>query len=249
MVDSTTDALPPWRFNALIRLAKFLVPRYRFKWPQMQWWDNSWFNQYLAKFDELSGMNTDRRWMVYQLLRLVDQVPGDMAECGVYRGSTSYLMLKVNSQRAAGPRHHYIFDSFEGLSSPGQADGSYWRSGALAAPEQEVANNLAEFAGAFSLHKGWIPQAFPAVEQCKFAFVHIDVDLFQPTYDSISFFYSRLNPGAILLCDDYGFTSCPGATKACDDFLADKPEKMVSLSGGGGFMIKGVATLAVINPQ
>ena len=48
--------------------------------------------------------------------------------------------------------------------------------------------------------------------------------------------------GGLILCDDYGFTSCPGATKAINEFLQDKEEKMISLSGGGGFLIKGTET-------
>ena len=39
---------------------------------------------------------------------------------------------------------------------------------------------------------------------------------------------------AVLLCDDYACTTCPGATEAIDRFLGDKPEKMVSLDAGGG---------------
>jgi len=46
----------------------------------------------------------------------------------------------------------------------------------------------------------------------------------------------------VIICDDYGFTSCPGATKAIDQFLKNKKEKMISLSGGGGFLIKGTET-------
>jgi hypothetical protein len=70
----------------------------------------------------------------------------------------------------------------------------------------------------------------------------VDVDLYEPTRDSIRFFYDRLNPGGILVCDDYLFMTCPGATEAIDEFLADKPEKMLGLPGGGGFFIKGCAT-------
>jgi O-methyltransferase len=67
--------------------------------------------------------------------------------------------------------------------------------------------------------------------------VHIDVDIYEPTRDSMAFFYPRLNDGGIIICDDYGFKSYPGATKAVDEFLRDKPEKMVALNDGGGFMI------------
>jgi O-methyltransferase len=93
-----------------------------------------------------------------------------------------------------------------------------------------------------SWHKGWIPERFVDVESRRFALVHIDVDLYDPTKDSMEFVYPRVNPGGIILCDDYACTTCPGATRAVDDYLADKPGKMVLLSCGGGFLIKGILT-------
>ena len=42
-----------------------------------------------------------------------------------------------------------------------------------------------------------------------------------------------------MTCDDYACTTCPGATKALDDFLKDRPEKMIALDAGAGFFIKG----------
>ena len=72
--------------------------------------------------------------------------------------------------------------------------------------------------------------------------VHVDVDLYEPTLASLAFFYPRMNPGGVMVCDDYGFTTCPGATKAVDEFLHDKPEKMIALPNGGGFFIAGVST-------
>ena len=72
----------------------------------------------------------------------------------------------------------------------------------------------------------------------KFSFVHIDVDLYEPTHDSLSFFYERLVPGGIIVCDDYGSEACPGAYKACNDFIADKPEEIVHLTGGQGVIVK-----------
>ncbi len=134
-----------------------------------------------------------------------------------------------------------MFDSFEGISAPTKFDGSYWREGDLSCGMDVVKENLGEFEN-ISIHKGWIPERFSDIEDKRFAFVHVDVDLYEPTRDSIHFFYPRMNQGGIILCDDYGFTSCPGATRAIDEFLADKPEKMISLSCGGGFLIKGIQT-------
>ena len=228
-------------FNALCWIGKILVPKYRFKWPQMEWWDEPGFNEYLARFDEMGGMNTDRRWMLYQLMRLVRAVSGDSAECGVFNGAGSYIICKVTQEEGLRHRTHHLFDSFEGLSKPSEFDGNHWREGNLSCPMKTVTENLWEFSN-IRIHKGWIPQCFSEVEHHSFCFVHIDVDLYQPTLDSIEFFYPRMNEGGLILCDDYGFTTCPGATKAIDEFLKDKKEKMVSLSGGGGFLIKGTET-------
>ena len=231
------------RFHVLRWIGSYLVPKYRFKWPQMAWWDDPMFNEYLVKFNEIEGMNTDRRWMLYQLARLVKNIEGDSAECGVFDGVGSYILCKIIQADGGHSRAHHIFDSFEGLSTPAEIDGKHWKEGDLCCSLITVTENLSEFKNVH-IHKGWIPQRFSDVEHNRFCFVHIDVDLYQPTLDSIKFFYPRMNEGGLILCDDYGFTSCPGATKAINDFLQNKKEKMISLSGGGGFLIKGVETSA-----
>ena len=52
------------------------------------------------------------------------------------------------------------------------------------------------------------------------------------------FFYPRLNPGGIMICDDYGSAHCPGAKRATDEFFADKPERVISLPTGQSMVIK-----------
>jgi len=73
-----------YRFELLRLLARKLLLEYRFKWPQKTWWQSDLFNAYLDRIDERSGNNSDRRWMVSQLLRLVAEVPGDTEEVGCY---------------------------------------------------------------------------------------------------------------------------------------------------------------------
>ncbi len=64
-------------FRLLRRFGRTLAPEYRFKWPHMAWWKDDDFTRFLDRFDELHGLNSDRRWMLRQLIRLVDGVPGD----------------------------------------------------------------------------------------------------------------------------------------------------------------------------
>jgi O-methyltransferase len=222
----------------LLRLAgKLLVPSYRFKWPQLDWWKNQEFTDYLNRFGELEALNTDRRWMIYQLLRLVVHVQGDTAECGVFRGATSYLICCANKQSPAGTKRHHVFDSFEGLSEPAVSDGRHWAKGDLRYGIEQVREALGEFANV-QFYPGWIPERFHEVEDRRFSFVHIDVDLADPTRESVMFFYPRMEAGGIIVCDDYGISTCPGATQAIDRFLADKPEKMLMFPAGGGFLIR-----------
>lgn len=227
-------------FNLVTKLAGRVLPEYRFTWPYMAWWKYSEFNEYLRQFDEDKGFNTHRRWILKQLIRLAADIHGDTAECGVYKGCGSYAILQSN-RHSKIPRWHHIFDSFEGLSTPSNKDSNYWTHGDLSIAEEIVKQNLAEF-DRFTLYKGWIPSRFNEVSDRKFSFVHVDVDLYQPTLNSIAFFYDCLVDGAIFLCDDYGFDTCIGATTAIDEFLQSKPEKMIALPDGGGFFIKGRIT-------
>jgi hypothetical protein len=229
------------RFQALTHFGRRVLPEYRFTWYQLGWWDDPAFSAYLSRFGEQEGFNAHRRWALYQLLRLTAGVPGDTAECGVFQGAGSYLLAAANRALGDGRLHH-AFDSFQGLSPPTERDGTYWAPGALASPLEATRQNLADFGDAVRLYAGWIPERFPEVADRTFRFVHIDVDLFAPTLASLEFFYPRVPPGGIILCDDYLFTTCPGATQAVDEYLAGRPEKMVPLADGAGFLIKGVGT-------
>lgn len=227
----------------LDKITKTVFKKYYLTWPEIDWFYNKSFEDYLKIFNEYNGFNAYRRYILLQLLRLVEDVPGDTAECGVYKGASSWLILAANSANKRIPNKiHHMFDSFEGLSKPKEVDGIHWKEGDLKAREEEVIENLKPFKGKFKIYKGWIPYRFQEVKYLKFSFVHIDVDLYQPTFDSIAFFYDRVNDGGIILCDDYGSSSCPGATKAINEFLEDKPEKMIYLPVGGGFIIKGLRT-------
>jgi O-methyltransferase len=229
------------RLKLLSIVARLLFPGYRLRFPSIEWWKNDDFNHYLKRFGELNDFNSDRRWMLHQLLRLIGTVPGDTAECGVFRGASSYLILRANSARSAThPRHHFLFDSYEGLSSSGDADGGHWQGGDLSVSVDEVERRL-QGTGAFTCLKGWIPERFTEVADRTFAFVHIDVDLYEPTRDSLAFFLPRMAPGGIIVVDDLGFSTCPGARRAVEEVLGGQPEKIIELADGGGFLIKGLS--------
>ncbi|TIX21118.1 MAG: methyltransferase, partial [Mesorhizobium sp.] len=72
----------------------------------------------------------------------------------------------------------------------------------------------------------------------RFALVHIDVDLYEPTRDALAFFYDRVCANGMIICDDYGSGLCPGARKAFDQFFENRPEGIIELPTGQAIVVK-----------
>jgi O-methyltransferase len=221
-----------WRWTVLRKVTKLLIPHYRLIWPQMAWWNDERFNDFLRRFNEYDGYNSDRRWVISQLVKLVQSIPGDTAECGVLEGSSSYLISRALPQKT-----HFMFDSFEGCSAPSGHDNGFFDENSLTVDVGTVKEKLKDCPNAVCL-KGWIPDRFPEIADRRFAFVHIDVQQEQPTFDSLAFFYPRMQTGGIIVFDDYGFTTCPGARYAIDIFMKDKPEPIIELPTGNAFLVR-----------
>jgi len=223
------------RYRLAERLSNAVYPKFLFsEYGRIHLDDEAFIDYYRRFMDPGNWHSFDRKYFLNQTLRLLTAVPGDLVECGVYNGSSAYLMCQF--ARSQG-RRVYLFDSCQGLSEPSTVDGSYWVKGAMSMAENEIHRNLEKFK-CYTLLRGWIPERFSEVEDRQFCFVHIDVDLYQPTLDSLSFFYARMNPRGIMLFDDYGFRSCPGARRAIDEFLENKPENVVLVPTGQAFVIR-----------
>ena len=70
------------------------------------------------------------------------------------------------------------------------------------------------------------------------SFAFFDGDFYSSIMDSFKKVYHKMQPGGIILVHDYDWPVFPGTKKACDDFLADKPEKVVCEINGIGKMVK-----------
>lgn len=223
------------QLSLLEAVAKKIYPSYIFNDFGRIYLEDSFFRSTYLKFDSRNMRSYDRKYLVWQFLDHIINIDGDTAECGAYKGATSWFICdKIKNTN----KTHHIFDSFEGVSEPDKNDGSFWKKGNLSATEEELRKNLVMYLDNIKIYKGWIPETFANVESQVFSFVHIDVDLYQPTEDSLKFFYPMLSKGGIIICDDYGFSTCPGAKKAIDDFFIDKPENIINLPTGQCLIIK-----------
>lgn len=172
----------------------------------------------------------------------------DAAECGVWKGHSAYMLSKIFVENNFSGTFH-IFDSFEGgLSNKVEKDKNLLRNMTdgevknekeiFSSHENQVAKVLSDFSF-IKLYAGWIPARFPEVSDKEFSFVHIDVDLYEPTLNSLEFFWPRLASGGFIVVDDYGSSQFPGATTATNEFLdKNKPSFFYKVPMGACFIIK-----------
>ncbi len=189
----------------------------------------------------IKGIPDDRAFTLYKVAKAAAVLPGELAECGCRRGKSTHFILAATGIDSGKTIH--IFDSFEGLSEPTQDDKletgkAAWEHGELATDQHMLEQNMKMYAHMLSIHKGWIPDRFDDIKGKIFSLVHIDVDLYQPTLDSLKFFYDRMTPGGIIVCDDYGSVLCPGAKKAFDEFFSNKPELLLELPSAQAIVVK-----------
>jgi O-methyltransferase len=222
------------RHELLVSAAALLLPHY--KLPEL---GRSYLrdDDFLRWFDPPGGCghfgSLDRRYALDQLAKLVCDVPGDTAECGVFAGKGSELICR----RTARPgRVHHAFDSWQGLPAPEPVDGPLWHEGDLRIERDHAEERLREHAVAF--WPGFIPDRFAEVGDRAFALVHVDVALHRPTADSLAFFWPRLSERGLLICDDYGNDACPGVRRAVDDFFADGATPIAALPTGQALVVK-----------
>lgn len=211
-------------------IVRALAPGFVMPESGRRWMEDPGFVQ---EYNRLTGGSlweqADKKFTLQNLARWMERVPGSIAECGTFRGVSAYFLAE-----ALPDRDLHLFDSFEGLPGPSAQDGGHWSAGMLSATEQDVITTLGEHGSRAHLHRGWIPERFDQVSEERFCLVHIDVDLYAPHRDAISFFTPRVSPGGLLIFDDYGSIHCPGARAAVDK--AFSPHEIVELSTGQAFV-------------
>ena len=151
-------------------------------------------------------------------------------ECGCWKGHSSYCVSLI-LQKYNFNKKFIIFDSFEGgLSNKDPLDVNNKR---FIQNKSNRNNQIKYFSSSYEevlallnpykfieINKSWIPKKFELIKDLKFSFIHIDLDLYKPTLETLNFFYPKLVDGGVIICEDYNCSDFPGAKIAIDDFLS-----------------------------
>lgn len=219
-------------------------------------------NRFLAKLGASSHLsplwttNVEQRMNMFHLLSqvLVYDVPGAIVELGCNAGQSAVLMQKV-IQSYDPTRELHVYDSFEGLPALSRADqgtSANFKKGSLKTTRDRLDENFRRYNLPLpTVHVGWFHETLPTELPDEIAFAHLDADLYDSTMVSLKHTYPRLSKGAVCLIDDYcdpvvhnGWNELPGVKRACDEFLADRLERVSVLYAGSfshGFFRKGRA--------
>ena len=189
---------------------------------------------------------------------IVNEVPGDLVECGVWRGGSAGLMgLALKKFDPHHQRRLHLFDSFEGLPQPGLEDGTAAaeysggvNSGDLVSIHQceagltEVRNFIFHELGLpeelVVIHQGWFQNTIPQLgtNPGQIALLRLDGDWYESTKVCLDHLYDRVPAGGIIVLDDY--YCWEGCKKATDEFCAARGivSKIIQIDVDSGYWIK-----------
>ena len=164
----------------------------------------------------------------FQVERLIkENVEGDFAELGVYKGETAKILYELDKNRKI-----HLFDTFKGFRKEdlkvetGEA-ATYSTRNFADTNEKKV---LAHIDGGNNIvvHKGHFPDTTKGLKNTKYALVNIDTDLYNPIKEGCNYFYSRLSPGGVIMIHDYNY-KWEGAMKAVKEFAKTIPENIIEV--------------------
>jgi hypothetical protein len=190
-----------------------------------------------------------RQWLKrflahHELFKLTLDVPGDIAELGVFRGAGLMTWANLLESYCIGDRTKIVFgfDNWKGFTDIRPEDGREdltvqktaggFSPGAYFAELQNALQIFDEdrfvpWKARVKLVEGEIGETIPAFVRdnpgVRFSLIHFDCDLYGPTHAALAALWPVLSRGGVMLFDEYAIHNWPGETQAVDEFLATQP--------------------------
>jgi hypothetical protein len=167
-------------------------------------------------------------------------IPGAFAECGVWRGGSVMAMILTLQQLGRSDRDIYLYDTFEGMTEPTEADTSRVHRPATELWDEAGGRPWPEFFGSDvfdeqtvretlyttgypreRLHfvAGRVEDTLPEQAPEGLALLRLDTDWYESTRHELIHLYPRLAENGVLIIDDYGHWD--GSRRAVDEYFSE----------------------------
>ena len=160
----------------------------------------------------------------------LNRIPGAVVECGVWRGGSSMAIAKTLVAAGDSSRTIYMYDTYTGMSEPTEKDTDSYGAHAskymqkfgetwCASPLDEVRQNMQTCYPVEQVKfvQGKVEDTIPQIIPDRIALLRLDTDWYESTAHELKHLWPRLEPGGVLIIDDYG--DWQGARRAVDEFF------------------------------
>jgi hypothetical protein len=168
-------------------------------------------------------------------------VPGAVVECGVWRGGSVLAMIKTLQRLGVDDRDVYLYDTFEGMTQPTEADTSPFEQPA-ATTWKETPEGVTPWAWAFDqgiysiefvqgliydsgyprerIHfvQGSVEDTIPGTTPDAIAVLRLDTDWYESTRHELEHLYPLVSDAGVLIIDDYGHWE--GSRRAVEEYFS-----------------------------
>jgi len=196
------------------RIGAHYLRRHRDDIPTIYSLENIYYRAIVQRAVGHTVLSEDRLETIARLVRSVEDLEGDMAELGCYKGGSAAVISSVNPNKTL-----HIFDTFQGIPEDDVYKVGHKR-GDFAADIASVRKYLELYN--VRLYPGVFPDTAPKDDDRRYCFVHIDADIYSSTKAGLSYFLPRMIEGGVVVLDDYGWSACPGVQQAVEE-LAVQP--------------------------
>jgi hypothetical protein len=163
----------------------------------------------------------ERYYILWSALKQIS-VDGDYVQCGVYKGEEAFYIAKECKTTL------HLFDSFEGAQDLGGLDNEYYIQNPYKCDVEEAQTVLAQFNNV-KINVGKVPANFETVNEI--AFLHIDVNLYEPTKITLTELWPKVVSGGMVMVDLHDSYSS-GAEVAVQEFFDNLGLAMQKLPTG-----------------
>jgi O-methyltransferase len=163
-----------------------------------------------------------------------NRIPGDMAECGVWRGASMMAVALTLLAHGDQSRRLFLYDTYAGMSEPTHHDTTSWGDSAAAmlgryprgtgpwcyASMGDVRANLISTGypeEKIIMVAGKVEDTLPKHLPGELSLLRLDTDWYESTKHELTHLYPLLARNGILIIDDYGHWE--GARKAVDEYF------------------------------